>query len=222
MYDDLFEFAARQQQPQAEPEPEPVVKRNPKAAIPLPVDLIRESMELDETSPTFLRWKVRPRHHFATERDWRWWNGRFSNKTAGMVAKIGDTAYYLVGIGGTRYRAHRLVWLLAHGYDPGVGFIDHKNGNGLENHPNNLRLATIVENNRNKAKQRNNSSGVPGVRWCKRDQKWQSLITVNRRDIHLGYFTSFDDAVAARKSAEEKHFGAFAFDASRSRSRNAA
>ena len=43
-----------------------------------------------------------------------------------------------------------------------------------------------------------NSSGFPGVTWCKRMGKWK----VTARKKHLGYFSSKEDAIAARKQAE--------------------
>lgn len=36
--------------------------------------------------------------------------------------------------------------------------------------------------------------------------KWVAEIGVNRRKIHLGTFETFDDAIKARKTAEQKYF----------------
>lgn len=36
--------------------------------------------------------------------------------------------------------------------------------------------------------------------------KWVAEIGVNRKKIHLGTFETFDDAIKARKEAEEKYF----------------
>jgi hypothetical protein len=89
--------------------------------------------------------------------------------------------------------------------------IDHRNGVTLDNRRSNLRLATAEENNRNRGAQRNNTSGVPGVSWHKRHQRWRVHIKVNGKQIHLGYYDARDEAIAARLAAEDKYFGEFAF-----------
>jgi hypothetical protein len=57
----------------------------------------------------------------------------------------------------------------------------------------------------------NNTSGATGVIWNKRLNKWQSRITVDKKDIYLGSYNNFEDAVKARKEAEEKYFGEFSY-----------
>ena len=37
---------------------------------------------------------------------------------------------------------------------------------------------------------------------------------MNYKTIHLGYFVNFEDAVQARKEAEEKYFGEFSYEKS--------
>lgn len=48
----------------------------------------------------------------------------------------------------------------------------------------------------------NNTSGVSGVSYRKGNQKWQVRIA---DDQHVGYFQTFNEAVAARKAAEKLH-----------------
>lgn len=54
-----------------------------------------------------------------------------------------------------------------------------------------------------------NTSGVNGVRYCKRDNLWQAQIGFKGQKINLGYYTHFADAVKARHRAEEEYFGTF-------------
>ncbi len=68
--------------------------------------------------------------------------------------------------------------------------IDHKNGNGLDNRKENLRICTNAENQQNKRKNKTAISGYKGIRWHKRDHRWQARIKVNGKSKHLGYFTS--------------------------------
>jgi len=87
--------------------------------------------------------------------------------------------------------------------------IDHIEANPLKNICSNLRFATDSQNMMNRSLQSNNTSKVTGVVWNKDRNKWQSQIKVNKKNIYLGRFFNFEDAVKARKEAEEKYFGEF-------------
>jgi len=52
----------------------------------------------------------------------------------------------------------------------------------------------------------NNTSGVRGVSWDKESQKWRVSIGFQGKTINLGRFESYEDAVAARKAAEDKYY----------------
>lgn len=45
--------------------------------------------------------------------------------------------------------------------------------------------------------------------WHKATQKWQAAITVDQKQIYLGVYENFDEAVKVRKQAEEKYFGKY-------------
>jgi hypothetical protein len=215
---DLFDWVSVQSKHELQPKPEPEpatepVKRNPSAAKPLPVDVIREALEIDETVPSGLRWKARPRNHFATESGWKIFNARNAGKPAGPRQDV--SIYYQVEINGVKYLSHRLVWLLTYGTDPGSLHIDHICADlPLPNVASNLRLASQSQNCRNRKKRSDNSSSVPGVYWDKRLQKWKAQIVVNGKYIYLSLFTNLADAIAARRAAEEKYFGEFSYAAS--------
>ena len=91
---------------------------------------------------------------------------------------------------------------------------DHIHGKETrhDNRKSNLRITTKQQNGMNSALSSNNTSGVVGVTWHKRDNVWQARIRVNYKYIHLGYFNCFEDAVKARKEAEEKYFGEYSYD----------
>lgn len=83
-----------------------------------------------------------------------------------------------------------------------TGFVtDHINGNKLDNRKENLRTATSSQNGINRGKQINNTSGHKGINWYA--NAWVAEIKVNQKKIHLGRFKNIDDAVAARKAAEQ-------------------
>lgn len=95
---------------------------------------------------------------------------------------------------------------------------DHIHGKDTryDNRKSNLRVCTTKENAMNSALSTNNTSGVTGVIWHKRDMVWQARIKIDYKYIHLGYFDRFEDAVKARKEAEDKYFGEFSYDNSQS------
>jgi len=88
--------------------------------------------------------------------------------------------------------------------------IDHIDRNPLNNRKYNIRVATDSQNMMNRGIQKNNTSGITGVCWIKEKCKWKAQIKINRKNINLGYFSNFDDAVKARKGAEKKYFKEFA------------
>lgn len=53
---------------------------------------------------------------------------------------------------------------------------------------------------------KNNKSGIKGVCWSKSKGKWVATIQFKRTRIYLGSFLSIDDAIKARKAAEEKYY----------------
>lgn len=79
--------------------------------------------------------------------------------------------------------------------------IDHKDRNPFNNKKNNFRAATTQQNNCNREKYKNNTSGFKGVTWSKRNCKWKAQIKFKNKLLFLGYFTdkilaaiAYDDA----------------------------
>lgn len=128
--------------------------------------------------------------------------------SAGMQAGGETTAtgkkYVQILVKRKLYRAHRLAWLYVHGRFPDSE-IDHLNGNGLDNRLCNLREATRSENGKNTRLRPDNKSGTSGVYWRERRRKWESLITVDGKQIFLGYHDNLQEAVSARKNAERMY-----------------
>jgi hypothetical protein len=83
--------------------------------------------------------------------------------------------------------------------------VDHRDGNGLNNTRNNLRVCTQAENLQNRNKYSTNKSGHKGVAWYKPYGKWRATIGIKGKQKHLGYFDNIEDAIEARRVAEEKY-----------------
>ena len=128
---------------------------------------------------------------------------RQMGRPAGSV--IGD-GYVCIRIQYKLYRVHRLVWVM-HGNQP-TSYIDHINGNKLDNHIENLRAATHSQNCMNRCQRSDNKSGIKGVRQKK--DKWHGSVTLNGKAYSAGYFTQKEDAAIAVDKLRKELHGEFA------------
>ena len=92
--------------------------------------------------------------------------------------------------------------------------VDHINHNTLDNRRDNLRVCTQSENIKNSRVRNTNKTGLTGVHYDKSRNRWMSYVTVNKKRKNLGRFKTLLDACCARKSAENKYYGEFAYNGS--------
>lgn len=111
----------------------------------------------------------------------------------------------MIKIDQRKYFAHRLAWFYVHKHWP-LSDIDHINRVKIDNRLSNLRSVTRKQNQENQAPHSNSTSGVLGVHMDKTRNKWVARIKHFGKTIFLGRFTSFDEAVSARKAAEKIYF----------------
>lgn len=128
------------------------------------------------------------------------WNSTYAGKAAGTI-KIG-LGYILVELDGIKYLAHRLIWVYLYGFEP-VG-IDHKDGDGFNNCPENLREADQSLNLANA-----DFGDARGVE--RHGKKFRVRIFVNNERINLGSFDTFEEAKEASRQGHSKYFGEFAY-----------
>lgn len=122
------------------------------------------------------------------------------------------TTHYAKGVHNGKHKAlHREVLarklertLLSHEQ------VDHINMLGWDNRRENLRLASNGQNMMNRKRLSSNTSGVKGIDWYKKYNKWRARITVDGQPIHIGYFDSLTDAKTAWKKAAKKYHKEFA------------
>lgn len=164
-----------------------------RAPKPIPAD-VADLLHFDAETGV-LRWRIQPSMRTA----------------AGTVAGTFNPAngYIHISIRSKDYRAHRIAWAIAYG-DPGDNEIDHINGDRSDNRLINLRLATQAQNSRNRKRHRNNTSGVSGVAWSRKLNKWTAKIQVGGKQTHLGCFDALEDAAVARIAAEKDNYKEFA------------
>lgn len=87
-------------------------------------------------------------------------------------------------------------------------FVDHKDGNGLNNQKGNLRIATQGQNARNAIKRTVRTSRFKGVR--KIEYGWQARITFEKKCYAIGFFKTEEEAALAYNDKAKKLHGEFA------------
>lgn len=102
---------------------------------------------------------------------------------------------------------HRLILGLSK--NDGI-FVDHINGNGLDNRRENLRTCTRAENNRNKRPKVRENTKYKGIVYQRDRKRWIAQIYVNKVRHHLGNFKSDLDAARAYDAGARRLHGEFA------------
>lgn len=153
-----------------------------------------------------LYWRPRPVLMFNSEKqsaehNAAIWNGKNAGQEAFKTRLPHGHRY--ASINRVKMLAHRVIWKMVHGVEANV--IDHIDGDPSNNRIGNLRSVTQMQNGQNERMRKNNTSGVMGVCWDSRRKRWHTRINLNYRHIHVGYFDTFDEAVAARKAAEVQY-----------------
>lgn len=135
------------------------------------------------------------------------WNSRYAETEAFTAS--GEDRYLRGALLDKSFLAHRVVWAVLYGEWPD-NEIDHINMDRSDNREANLRTANHSENNFNRSVQSNNTSGLKGVSWHKKGQKWRAHIALHGKQRHLGLFSTSDEAYQAYLSAVKDMHGEFA------------
>jgi len=133
-----------------------------------------------------------------------WKNNRGSVKKGDIVGTRHQGGYLQVGIMGKVYFWHRIIYkLLSTHFDESL-CVDHINGDRNDNRPENLRLVTPSENQKNLKLFSTNKSGRVGVFWNKARGKWCASITLENKQVNIGQYKTKSDAIRAREKAENE------------------
>lgn len=127
----------------------------------------------------------------------------FPNMWSAIWCK-GTGSFYISGKYTVSFKRRKYVylhrWILEISDSKTV--VDHINHDTINNTRENLNVVTQAENVLNRRKQRNNTSGHPGVAWAKSQNKWVVTINDNGVQRYVGAYEDINDAVNARKLAE--------------------
>jgi hypothetical protein len=121
-----------------------------------------------------------------------------------------NTGYWRAGVDRGHYQAHRLIWRLVTGEDPGELDVDHIDGERTHNAWHNLRLGTRSQNASNQRLRSDNTSGLKGACWDPVNQRWEVRIRFKKRSYFLGRFATAEEAHAAYMEAAHRLHGEFA------------
>lgn len=90
--------------------------------------------------------------------------------------------------------------------------VDHIKHNKLDNRKTELRIGTQKQNTRNVTPRKNTKTKVTGVSIDSRNDKYVSEIHVDKKKISLGRFDNLQDAIIARRNAEDRYFKEWSYN----------
>ncbi len=177
------------------------------------VDYLRQCLREEDGR---LFWLHRPRDHFSSQRTWNAWNAKHAGKEAGTIQCQGRDRRCMVqfkhGSRKVKLRRHTIVWAFHKG-EWCLG-LDHANRDSLDDHLDNVRVASHNQNMANARLRSDNKSGYKGVHWNTQANKWCAKINVYKKQVHLGFFDDRELAHAAYSEATKKYYGEFGCDGS--------
>ena len=136
------------------------------------------------------------------------WSHDAVGKNGKKVGTLRPNGYKQIYLKGKTYLIHRIIFLMHYGYLPKC--IDHIDGNPLNNKIENLRAVTLSQNQYNRKIAKHNTSGIKGVYWHKRSQKWMARCNLDKKCFYLGSYKNLDDAKDAVMNFRKIKHGEFA------------
>lgn len=125
-----------------------------------------------------------------------------------IVGYFNDKKYLQVSVKCNMLKVHRVAWFLYYGEFP-VNQIDHIDRNRSNNKIQNLREVTHDQNMLNKSMYHNSSTKLVGVSWHKTNKKYRAYIGFETKIIHIGYYSTAEEASAAYQKKAAELFGEF-------------
>lgn len=150
------------------------------------------------TSDGRLLWASPPKNH-----------AELLGKEAGCICKGKgkNKSYWYVRLDGKTYKRSRVVYLMVHGVWP-IPFVDHINGDSLDDRPANLRQATPSQNTAN-SRDKTRSHDLPRGVYRTKQGMFMARLTINGITKSLGVFETSDQAKAVYMRHRREAFGEY-------------
>ena len=151
----------------------------------------------DENSGEFIRRVTKGNRHKA-------------GQVAGTIhTNLDGMQYKIIGIDRQYYKASRLAWFYKKGEWP-KNQIDHIDHDSLNNRWNNFREASNGQNQCNKKRQSNNSSGYKNVIWEEDRKRWTIKFNIDGKQKRCGSFKNLEKAIHEANKFRISLYGEFA------------
>ena len=139
-------------------------------------------------------------------------HGKFSLVDADDFVSLNEMGLWSLSIGYPCNRHNSRTARMHNVLFPAVAgmYVDHTNGNKLDNRKCNLRYASPQDSAYNLRVARRSKSGFKGVGWHSKNKSWRARVRVNGRELCVGYFSSPVEAAVAYDAAARKHHGVYA------------
>ena len=118
---------------------------------------------------------------------------------------VEGTGYVMSRSSGIAVKIHRLITSAKKGI-----YVDHIDGNPLNNRLENLRTCFKQQNEFNTKRRSDNTSGYKGVCFDSKRALFRAYITKDGKQYHLGYFITKEEAAYAYNKMAVELFGDFA------------
>jgi hypothetical protein len=140
-----------------------------------------------------------------------WRQSRGKAKAGKIAGALGTNGYTKVQIEGRTFLAHRLLYAMYHGVDPGSFEVDHVDLDRTDNRASNLRLASRAQNSQNVPCSRRGLKGAyrNTSATSKESKPWVSTITASGVRTFLGMFDTEEEAHQAYVKASAIRHGSF-------------
>lgn len=130
--------------------------------------------------------------------------GRIGNK----VGIVHPNGYFRTMVNGKFQSNHRITFLWHYGYLP--EYVDHIDGDKLNNKLENLRPVNAKQNQQNSKLSCKNLSGYKNVSFCPQTKKWVVKISVNGKRKTIGRYHDIELADLVAEESRTKYHGEYA------------
>ena len=126
----------------------------------------------------------------------------------GCIIKFPNTNYRNLKLRNDKKRytlkLHRVLAIAFIPNPDNLPFIDHIDGNGLNNHLDNLRWCSNSDNNQNKEVQKNNKLGIKNINYDSKQNRY-TFQKKYRKKLFQKYFKTLEEAIECKNEWYDNH-----------------